>query len=141
LEQFDAKRLDSDFLNRLYLRGRVYSGKGEGAKFVSLPWARKQMEEKLGYPIFPGTLNIKLRRDSIAMRESLIDAEGIEILPTRGLCRGKLFKARLRGVECALIVPEVSGYSKDVIEIVAKANLREELGLFDGAFVEVEFTV
>jgi riboflavin kinase len=133
--------LDSDFLNKLCLGGLVFSGKGEGAKFVSLPWARKQMEEKLGYTIFPGTLNIMLRGNDIAMRKSLNDAEGIEILPKRGLCRGRLFKGRLRGVNCALIVPKVPGYPEDVIEIVANANLREELGLFDGTFVEVELTV
>ena len=128
-------------MNELCLGGLVFSGKGEGAKFVSLPWARKQIEEKLGYSVFPGTLNIRLRGNDIAMRRSLIDGGGIEILPKHDACRGELFKARLRGVDCALIVPEVPGYAADVFEIVANVNLREELGLFDGTFVEVEFTV
>lgn len=42
------------------LEGRVVSGMGEGAYYMSLEGYRKQFREKLGYEPFPGTLNIKL---------------------------------------------------------------------------------
>jgi CTP-dependent riboflavin kinase len=40
-----------------------------------------------------------------------------------------------------LVVPEVLDYPDDIIEIVAPANLRDELRLVDGSLVEVEVTV
>jgi len=133
--------MGSDFLNKLCLRGKISSGAGEGARFVSLPWVRKQMAEKLGFTPFPGTLDIMLGRDSVEVRKSLMKASGIEILPAPGYFRGKLFRAKLRGAKCALVVPEVLGYPDDIIEIVAPANLRDELRLVDGSLVEVEVTV
>jgi riboflavin kinase len=40
--------------------GRVVSGMGEGAYYMSLGGYRKQFYEKLGYEPYPGTLNVKL---------------------------------------------------------------------------------
>ncbi len=40
--------------------GRVVSGMGEGAYYMSLAGYRKQFYEKLGYEPYPGTLNVKL---------------------------------------------------------------------------------
>ena len=40
--------------------GRVVSGMGEGAYYMSLAGYRKQFSEKLGYEPYPGTLNVKL---------------------------------------------------------------------------------
>ena len=40
--------------------GRIISGMGEGAYYMSLNEYKKQFKEKLGYEPYPGTLNIKL---------------------------------------------------------------------------------
>lgn len=128
-------------MKTLCLKGEVISGKGDGAKFTRLAWARKQMEEKLGFSVFPGTLNVKLTGDSAEMRKILRKGNGVEILPASGYCRGKLFKARFNGVECAVIVPEVVGYPENIVEVVASVNLREKLCLVDGSLVEVEVTL
>lgn len=66
---------------------------------------------------------------------------GIEIVPTSRYCPGKLFKARLENLDCAIVVPCVSGYPEDVIEIVASENLKEHLHLIDGSNVTVEVTI
>jgi riboflavin kinase len=124
-------------LNTLGVQGRIFSGNGEGAKFIRLPWVTKQIEEKLGFTPFPGTLNVRLSPASIVVRKSLT-AGGIEISPAPGYCRGRLFKARLQGVQCALVVPEVAGYPEDVIEIVARVNLKSKFNFADGDSVEVE---
>jgi riboflavin kinase len=131
----------SDFLNTLSVQGRIFSGNGEGAKFIRLPWVTKQIEEKLEFTPFPGTLNVRLCPASIVVRKSLTRAVGIEISPAPGYCRGRLFKARLQGVECALVVPEVAGYPEDVIEIVAPVNLKSKFNFADGDSVEVEIKV
>jgi riboflavin kinase len=121
------------------LKGKVFSGKGEGTQFLNFPWVRKQIEEKLGFAPYEGTLNVRLYKDSINLRKTLTSASGMEILPQPGFCRGRLLKACLMGtVVCAVVVPEVAGYPEDVIELVASVNLREKLQLSDGDLVVVQ---
>jgi len=127
-------------LKSLCLKGEIFSGRGEGAKFMELAWVKKQMEEKLGFTLFPGTLNVKLTTNSVKMGKLLKKRAGVEILPASGYCRGRFFKAKLHGVECAVIVPEVVGYPENIVEVVAPVNLREKLCLLDGSPVEVEVT-
>lgn len=127
-------------MKSLSLKGEISSGRGEGVKFIELAWVKKQMEEELGFTLFPGTLNVKLTTDSVKMRKLLEKRAGVEILPASGYCRGRLFKAVLNGVECAVIVPEVVGYPENIVEVVAPVNLREKLCLVDGSLVEVEVT-
>jgi CTP-dependent riboflavin kinase len=43
-------------LKTLRIRGLVFSGKAEGAKFVSLSWVRTQIKEKIGFDPYNGTL-------------------------------------------------------------------------------------
>jgi riboflavin kinase len=128
-------------LKSLCLKGEIFSGRGEGAKFIELAWVKKQMEEKLGVTLFPGTLNVKLTTDSVEMGKLLKKKAGVEILPASGYCRGRFFNARLNGVECAVLIPEVAGYPNNIVEVVASANLREKLHLSDGSLVEVEVTL
>jgi CTP-dependent riboflavin kinase len=40
-------------------------------------------------------------------------------------------------LECAIVIPEVAGYPKDVLEVIAAVNLREQLQLEDGSEVTV----
>ncbi|MGB9959550.1 MAG: DUF120 domain-containing protein [Candidatus Bathyarchaeales archaeon] len=121
------------------IRGKVFSGTGEGAKFIELPWVKRQIEEKLGFTPYPGTLNIKLPKDEV--KKILKRAKSIEILPAEGYCPGKCFKAHLsNGLECAIVLPEVKGYPEDVIELIAPVNLREKMKLKDGDILEVVVT-
>ncbi|MCS7114360.1 MAG: DUF120 domain-containing protein [Nitrososphaerota archaeon] len=126
----------------IFIRGKIFSGAGEGTKFTTLPWVKRQIEEKLGFPPYPGTLNIRLLEDNASLRKLLARIKGVEILPVEGYCLGKCFKALLmKKVKCAIILPDVKGYPEDVIEIVAPVNLREKLKLKDGDIVEVTVTV
>jgi len=125
-------------LKSLCLKGEIFSGRGEGAKFIELAWVKKQMEEKLGFTLFPGTLNVKLTTDSVKTGKLLKKRAGFEILPASGYCRGRFFKAKLNDIEGAVLIPEVAGYPENIVEVVASANLRETLHLSDGSPVEVE---
>lgn len=117
----------------------VFSGKGEGAEFIKLPWVEKQITEKLGFTPHPGTLNIKLARESLKLRTLLEKAEVIEISPAASFHRGRCFKAYLiTNLKCAIVIPETPNYPKDVIELVAPISLREKLQLRDGDYVEVK---
>lgn len=121
----------------LRFNGIVFSGDGEGAKFIRLPWVRKQIKEKLGFTPFLGTLNLKIVKGNAL--ESLKKAKATEIEPAQGYCRAKCFNAYLAGsVKCAIIRPEIVDYPIDVVEIIAPTNLREKLHLKDRDMVEVE---
>ncbi|MEM3702992.1 MAG: DUF120 domain-containing protein [Candidatus Bathyarchaeia archaeon] len=121
------------------MSGKVFSGIGKGAKFAELPWVKKQIEQKLGFTPYPGTLNIRLDRDCIKVRKLLEITNAIEILPAHGYCSGRCFKAYIMGdLKGAIVLPNVENYPKDVLEIIAPLNLRRKFGLIDGDKVEVK---
>jgi len=120
-------------LAKINLNGRVFSGKGEGKKFVTLPWVDRQIREKLGFSPYPGTLNIRLSREGLTQKKLLAKAERLEIVPEKGYCRGSLIKAKITGLDCGIIVPQVPAYPADVVEVVAAVFLRQRLRLSDGS--------
>jgi riboflavin kinase len=123
----------------LCAKGKVFSGKGEGSNFIKLPWVKEQIAEKLGFVPYPGTLNIKLAEESLALKNFLKKVNAIEISPATGFCCGRFFKAYLKGdVKCAVVIPEVANYPEDVIEIISSINLREKLQLKDGDAIEIK---
>ena len=123
------------------LVGTVFSGKGEGKKFIALPWVRRQIQEKLGFIPYPGTLNIRLNSESTEEKKQLEKASGLSIYPEKGYCTGLLIKAAIKGLECAIILPQVLSYPKDVLEVIAKECLREKLRIKDDSEVGVTLAV
>ena len=115
------------------LKGKVYTGKGEGKKFVTLPWVEHQIKEKLGFVPFAGTLNIRLNREGFANKKMLTEASRIEIAPEKGYCKGVLIRAKISGLDCAVIIPLVVGYPPDVVEVISPVFLRQALHLSDGS--------
>jgi len=125
----------------LTFEGKVFSGRGEGKRFLELPWVRLQIQEKLGFSPYAGTLNIRLTEESIQQLRILKSTGGILIEPKPGYCPSLLFKAAIDAVECAVVVPKVPNYPNDVLEVIAPAYLRGKLGLADGNLVAVIVTV
>ena len=124
-------------LKIIKLKGIVFSGEGDGKKFMELPWVKRQMTEKLGFTPYPGTLNVKLTEESLKKRRMLKKAPSVKIYPAEGYHKGAIFKAFTGSLECAIVVPEVPGYPKDLLEIIASVNLRDTLHLEDGDEVAV----
>ena len=124
-------------MKRIKINGKVFSGGGEGKKFLELPWVKQQITEKLGFTPYPGTLNVKLTEESAKRRKLLEKTHTITICPAEGYCTGLLFKAFIGILECAIVVPEVAGYPNDLLEIIASVKLRETLQLEDGSEVTV----
>jgi riboflavin kinase len=128
-------------LPKIVFKGTVFSGTGQGKKFVDLPWVKQQIEEKLGFSPYSGTLNIRLTKESVEKKILLEKAEGIEVEPQLGYCPGALFKACIGILECAVVVPKVPNYPSDVLEVIAPVCLRERLKLVDGSLVTVSVNV
>ena len=126
---------------KINLNGKVFTGKGEGKKFVSLPWVERQIREKLGFTPYAGTLNIRLSREGLAQKKLLVKVERLEMAPEMGYCRASLIKAKITGFDCGIISPQVPAYPPDVIEVVAPVFLRQRLHLSDGSEVGVIVTV
>jgi riboflavin kinase, archaea type len=120
-------------LANVSLKGKVYTGKGEGKKFVTLPWVENQIKEKLGFIPYSGTLNIRLNREGLANKKMLTKAARIEITPEKDYCKGVLIKAKITGLDCAIIIPLVEGYPTDVVEVISPVFLRQQLHLADGS--------
>ncbi len=119
-------------MKKIKLSGKVFSGTGEGTKFLKLPWVKQQIKEKLGFTPYNGTLNLKLSAESTERRKLPEKATAIKVCPEEGYCNGKLFKASVGRLKCAIVVPEVAGYPENVLEIIANVNLREKLQVVDG---------
>jgi riboflavin kinase len=124
-------------LKRIKLAGTVFSGGGEGKKFLGLPWVKRQIEQQLGFTPYSGTLNMWLSEESAKRRKLLGKAPPMKIYPEAGYCSGALFKAFIGTLECAIVIPEVAGYPEALLEIIASLNLREALQLKDGSEVTV----
>ena len=128
-----------DSLKTIDVKGKVFSGKGEGGEFIKLPWVKTQISERLGFVPYSGTLNIKLIGEGVKIKKLLKKAKPMKISPAKGFCRGRCFKAFLmENLECAVVIPEIVDYPEDVIEVIASVNLRRELQLEDGNMVEVK---
>ncbi len=126
---------------QITFKGTVFSGRGEGRKFIALPWVKRQIEQKLGFTPYAGTLNIRLTKESALQKGMLEKAEKFEISPEKGFCTGFLIKACLGDLICGIVLPQVPSYPQDVLEVVAAWNLRERLKLGDGREVCVAVTV
>ncbi|NHW45126.1 MAG: DUF120 domain-containing protein [Candidatus Verstraetearchaeota archaeon] len=133
----------SEALRSIVMTGEVFTGLGEGAYYVSLNGYRMQIIEKLGFDPYPGTLNLKLTNSSdIYFRDVLSHRAGILI---KGFSDGKrtygsvkAFKAKVRGIDAAVLLIERTHYGRDTLEVIAPVNLRQALNLKDGDRVSVE---
>jgi riboflavin kinase len=128
-------------LPKIVLSGTVFSGSGNGKKFVCLPWVKQIIKDKLGFSPYPGTLNLQLNKENTKRKIKIEKTSGILIKPQGGYCAGELFKACIGAVECALVVPKVPNYPSDVIEIISSVYLREQLNLADDSVLTISVSV
>jgi riboflavin kinase, archaea type len=136
-----SSSLKAPVLPTLVFYGTVFSGRGEGRKFVSLPWVTPQIKEKAGFKPYLGTLNLRLTCEAAKLKQQLLKAYLLPIEPAEGYCPGFLIKAKIGSLAVAIVVPEVPNYPVDVLEVVAPFSLREKEKLIDGSGVVVEVIV
>ena len=120
---------------QIFFEGTVFSGQGRGKKFVELPWFKRQVEEKLGFSPYPGTLNLFLTGKNVENRRLLDVSGGLTVKPQTGYYSGIMFRARINGLNCGVVIPIMPNYPNDVLEVIAAVYLREELKVVDGSLV------
>jgi CTP-dependent riboflavin kinase len=116
------------------LRGRVVSGRGEAAGFTRLPWVQAQVAQRLGFVLYPGTLNLEVEpADDAAMWKRLRTCSGVAIDPAPGYCPARCYPVSVEGqISAAILLPLVPEYPERSVEVIAPVSLRETLHLGDG---------
>jgi riboflavin kinase len=133
---FELKRMETLF------EGTLFSGLGEGAYYVGQEGYKQQFISKLGFEPYPGTLNLRVRKED---QEEVRLLEASPFILIEGFTNGgrsfgpaKCIKSIMGDrEEGALIFPVRSHYSGDVVEIIAPKFLRAQLDLKDGDTVKV----
>ena len=91
-----------------------------------------------------GTLNIHVDPDDVGKLDVIKSVAGVPIngFTDNGRSFGNVvaYKARIRNIDCAIVVPERSHYA-DIIEIICQYHLRRTLSLEDGDRVDVKVNV
>lgn len=143
-EYADYVRIFNPEQKQYTLTGVVISGLGEGRYYMSIPHYKEQFGSSLGFEPFPGTLNIRLDTASIQVRKHLDHAGWIDVpgftADERTFGGAKVIPCRIRGYQCAIVEPSRTHYPEDIIEVIARCELRNVLNLNDNDTIEVEIT-
>jgi riboflavin kinase, archaea type len=133
----------------LQLDGKVVSGMGEGAYYMSLEGYRSQFNEKLGYEPYAGTLNLKLlNQSSVRMRSMMDNYPSVFIRGFTDSSRSygwvKCYPAILNDGavdKAAVIVLERTHYDNSMLEVIAPIGIKDLLGIKNGDSVKVFVTM
>ncbi|WP_458747123.1 DUF120 domain-containing protein [Candidatus Nitrosocosmicus sp. T] len=72
--------MEKSQIKSMLFKGKIVTGMGEGAYYMSLEGYKKQFQNKLGYEPFPGTLNVKIEdKNYMNSRKDLINYPSIFI--------------------------------------------------------------
>jgi len=132
--------------SRIVLKGRLVSGMGEGAYYMSLGGYTRQFRTKIGHVPFPGTLNVKLeKREYVEAIKQLDAMDGVRIdgfsdgRRTYGWVR--CFPGKINAVDSHLIRLERTHHDPSVIELISRHNIRKTAGLSDGSKVTIRIPI
>jgi len=139
-EEFNSLNFILNRQDKLDISGKVFSGLGEGKYYISQENYKNGLKSILGFEPFLGTLNIRISKKELYKME-IIRLKGRKYIPPfekDGRVFGKVYvyNAELKGEKIGTIIPERTHYT-DVLEIVAKDNLRQKFNLKDGDVLEV----
>lgn len=116
------------------IRGTVVSGLGEGGRFVGLEWVTRAIRQAVGFVPYPGTLNLRLAdAETLARWREVRATAGRSLTPPPDSCGGRLIPVVVDpDIPAAVIVPDVTRYGEELLEVVAVIHLRTRRGLQDG---------
>ncbi len=130
------------FKEPLVIKGKVFSGVGEGKKFLGMKEYKKRIKEIMGFSPYEGTLNIKIDEKDVGKRKGILGGfEYLSGFQKQGRSYGGLFirECSINGVKGAVVIPVKSRYGYDVLEVISPHYLRKKLNLKDGDKVSIVF--
>ncbi|MDR2845801.1 MAG: DUF120 domain-containing protein [Candidatus Methanoplasma sp.] len=142
--EYNEYRRVFELADQVTLHGVITTGMGEGGYYICQPGYMAQLEEALGFHPFEGTLNVLVDKEDLPKLDIVRGSTGHRIngFTQDGRSFGNVIahKAKIRNIECAIVIPERSHYS-NTIEIVCQYHLRRTLSLGDGDRIEVKINV
>ena len=126
-----------------WIQGIVVNGSGEASGFTQLQWVQDEMKKRLGFVPYPGTFNLRpgSTADQIAFMR-LKACPGIHLEAKSGFCAARCYPVVVEGrAPGAVVVPEVSDYPEDKLEVVAPVSLRDLLKVREGSRVTLTVAV
>lgn len=123
----------------MVLEGTIVRGLGEGTYFMSMPHYRKEIKKKLGFDAYPGTLNLKVGKiqANLLKKNNPIKISGFK-KDHKMFGGADCYKAKIKGINCSIIVPDLTKHQKNIIELIAPVHLKSELKLKDGDKITIE---
>lgn len=139
-EEYVHYRRLFEFRDEIQIEGTVISGMGEGKYYTEQDEYVRQFREKLGFIPYSGTLNISIEDVELNKLRMLRNAGGILVdgfdTADRSFGSVHCFKTKIDRVNCAVVLPIRSHYSK-VLEVISSHCLRGKLDLKDGDEVKL----
>jgi len=116
----------------MQVKGRVVSGAKEGAYFISI--YKDKIQDKTGFHPFPGTLNIESNTYPVWSTK----AEFISAWTQGDKEFGAvwIYPCDFKGTEAAVVVPDLTRHSKNIVELISPHCLRTKFDLKDGDYVD-----
>ena len=143
-KEYNEYRRIFELTDHVNLRGAVRTGMGQGGYYICQKQYMDQFSEKLDFRPYEGTLNIEVDKADLNKLELIRNSAGhvIEGFSGEGRTFGKVtaYKAKIRNIECAMVIPERSHYT-NTIEIVCQYHLRRTLSLGDGDRLEIKIEI
>ena len=131
-------------MEKLLLRGKIFSGLGKGAFFTQLDWVKQQCLEKLNFIPYPGTLNVNVREEYREVIEKLREEEGIILIPpSPEFCQAKCYPVSINTIRSAIVLPQAEHFTDEVhpqtvLEIIAPICIKDVLSVKDGDEITLE---
>ncbi len=132
------------------MTGIIFSDLGRASAFMALDWVQAALREALGFNCFPATLNLRPKEPQDARLWEAVRNESAGVAlppPAGGHCSARLYPVEIHTggsrlndkIKGAVLLPDVSGYPKDKIEVVAPVRLKDIFGVQDGDALTLEF--
>lgn len=119
--------------------GRVTTGLGKGAFFLSQDFYKNELNKKCGFIPFPGTLNIIIPKEYLNEINDIKENCNNIIKPEGDFGAVKYIKANLNDeIEGAIVFPAKTVHEENYLEFIAPMKLRDELNLEDEDIVTLE---
>jgi riboflavin kinase len=129
-----------EITDKVYFKGKVVSGMGEGRYYTEQSGYVDQFKKKLGFVPFPGTLNVEIEyveRNKLRLLKNysaiIIDEFKTDDRTFGGV---RCFRAKVENTNGAIVLPIRSHYS-NILEFISPHHLREKLNLRDGDEVKI----
>lgn len=120
--------------------GTIVGGLGEGAYFMSMEHYKKEIKKNLGFETYPGTLNVRIteNRDELLKNFNPIKISGYAS-NNKKFGGASCYKAKIKGINGAIIVPDINKNSQNILEFIAPVHAKSRLNLNDNDEVEIDF--